>query len=69
MLAGHPKLFSSNELQLLHCNTLKERELAYQGKFKLWSEGLIRLVMELENCSAEDATTIIQGFANLFVGL
>ncbi|MFK7810228.1 MAG: amino acid adenylation domain-containing protein [Saprospiraceae bacterium] len=68
MLAGHPKLFASNELQLLHFNTLADREAAYQGKFKLWSEGLVRMVMQLENCSAEEATTIIQQFSNLSVG-
>lgn len=55
MLAGHPRLFAANELQLLGFNDLKERNEAYQGKFSLWSEGLIRVIMELKNCTAEAA--------------
>ncbi|MFT6706360.1 MAG: amino acid adenylation domain-containing protein [Flavobacteriales bacterium] len=64
MLAGHSKLFASNELQLLHFNTLEERASAYQGKFQLWSEGLVRMFMELESCSADKAKTILQQYTN-----
>ena len=59
MLAGHPHLFAANELQLLGFNNLQERAQAYSGKFALWSEGLLRVVMELKNCNAERAREII----------
>ncbi len=62
MLAGHPALFAANELQLLGFNTLAEREKAYQGKYSLWAEGLIRAVMELKNCDPEEARLIIRQF-------
>ena len=63
MLAGHPGLFACNELQLLHFETLAEREAAYQGKFALWAEGLVRAVMELNHCEAEDAKLLLHNFA------
>lgn len=55
MLAGHPQLFAANELQLLGFETMRERSKAYSGKFGLWKEGLIRTVMELQGCDAEQA--------------
>ena len=63
MLAGHPGLFACNELQLLHFETLKERSAAYSGKFSLWSEGLVRAVMELINIGADDAKQLLDQFA------
>ncbi len=60
MLAGHPGIFAANELQLLGFQNLAERANAYGGKFALWKEGLVRTVMELENCSVETAKSIIQ---------
>ena len=62
MLAGHPGLFACNELQLLHFETLAERAEAYQGKFALWSEGLIRAVMELNDCGADEAKLLLHSF-------
>ncbi|MEM6831089.1 MAG: beta-ketoacyl synthase N-terminal-like domain-containing protein, partial [Bacteroidota bacterium] len=62
MLAGHPQLFAANELQLLHFNTLQERKEAYTGKFSLWSEGTIRTIMELKNCGADQAKSLMQSF-------
>ena len=55
MLAGHPGLFACNELQLFHFETLRERNAAYAGKFSLWTEGLVRAVMELKNIEADEA--------------
>lgn len=55
MLAGHPKLFAANELQLLNFENMKERADSYSGKFGLWKEGLIRAFMELKNCNADEA--------------
>ncbi len=63
MLAGHPGLFACNELQLLHFETLAEREEAYKGKFALWSEGLVRAVMELNHCGADEAKLLLHNFA------
>ncbi len=60
MLAGHPKLFAANELQLLGFNTLKERSKAYSGKFSLWKEGTIRTIMELKQCNADEAKALFQ---------
>ncbi len=60
MLAGHPQLFAANELQLLHFNNLQERKEAYTGKFSLWSEGIIRTIMELKNCNADTAKGMMQ---------
>lgn len=62
MLAGHPGLFACNELQLLHFETLSERSAAYQGKFSLWSEGLVRAVMELRSCDANAAKDLLRQF-------
>ncbi len=62
MLAGHPGLFACNELQLLHFETLAERAEAYQGKFSLWSEGLVRAVMELNDCNADEAKLLLHNF-------
>ncbi len=59
MLAGHPNLFAANELQLLHFDTLQERSTAYQGKFSLWKEGLVRTVMELQHTDADAAKALI----------
>ena len=60
MLAGHPEIFAANELQLLGFQNLQQRAAAYSSKFALWKEGLVRTVMELENCNAEAAKSIIQ---------
>ena len=62
MLAGHPQLLAVNELKLLGFHTLKERNTAYTGKFSLWQEGAIRVVMELKKCDAEAARLLINDF-------
>lgn len=62
MLAGHPDLFAASELQLLGFNNLKERRAAYSGKFALWLEGTIRAIMELRQCNAEKATSIMEEY-------
>ncbi|RMF30404.1 MAG: acyltransferase domain-containing protein, partial [Bacteroidetes bacterium] len=65
MLAGHPELFAVNELHLLNFHTLAERERHYSGKFALWKEGLLRVVMELRNCDAERAAEIVQQWTHM----
>ncbi len=64
MLAGHPKLFAANELQLLGFETLAQRQAAFEGKFSLWSEGLIRVIMHIKQCGPEEAKLIIENYAN-----
>ncbi len=59
MLAGHPDLFAAAELQLLCFNTLSERAAAYSGKYKLWLEGTLRAIMEIEICDAAGAEEIM----------
>lgn len=62
MLAGHPDLFAGAELQLLGFNTLEERRNAFTGKFRLWLEGTVRALMEIENCDAEAAKKIMEEY-------
>jgi amino acid adenylation domain-containing protein len=62
MLAGHPDLFACNELQLLHFETLADRAAAYTGKFSLWTEGLVRAVMELKSLDADEAKLLLHRY-------
>ncbi|HFA51232.1 MAG TPA: amino acid adenylation domain-containing protein [Bacteroidetes bacterium] len=62
MLAGHPGLFACNELQLLHFETLADRGASYVGKFALWTEGLVRAIMELKKMDADEAKGLLQAF-------
>ncbi len=55
MLAGHPDLFAAAELQLLQFETLRSRREAFQGKFEVWLEGTIRVLMELRGVDADTA--------------
>jgi len=59
MLAGHPQLFAAAELQLLGFNTLRERRAAYSGKYSLWLEGTVRVVMQIQGCDADQAKRIL----------
>ena len=60
MLAGHPEIFATSELHLLEFATLAERKAAFAGKYGLWLEGLIRAVMEIKKCKAEEAEQIME---------
>jgi amino acid adenylation domain-containing protein/non-ribosomal peptide synthase protein (TIGR01720 family) len=62
MLAGHPRLFSPPELDLLSFNTLQERRAAFEGKYAFWLEGPIRAIMEITGCDAEQATRLMEEF-------
>ena len=60
MLAGNPRLFSPPELDLLSFNTLRERRRAFSAKgLEIWLEATIRAVMGTKDCSAEEATKIM----------
>ena len=62
MLAGNKNLFAPPELDLLSFSNMKERREKLSGTYSLWLESTIRVVMELQNCSAEEAEKIIQDF-------
>jgi amino acid adenylation domain-containing protein len=59
MLGGHPRLFSPPELELLSFNTLRERRAAFSGRDAFWLEGVIRAVMEVRGCGAEEAEALV----------
>lgn len=62
MLEGHENLFSPPELDLLSFNTLQERKEKLSGDYSLWLEATIRAIMELKNCSSDEAEKIMDGF-------
>jgi amino acid adenylation domain-containing protein len=62
LLGGHPRLFAPPELELLSYNTLAERKATYTGRDAFWLEGLVRAVMEIRGCDAEESTEIIAGW-------
>lgn len=62
MLGGHPKLFAPPELQLLNYNTMGDRKEQLTGRDAFWLDGVIRAVMELKNCDADEARSFVAGF-------
>ncbi len=62
MLAGNKNLFAPPELDLLSFDNMKDRKDKLSGNYSLWLESTIRVVMELQNCSAEEAEKIIEDF-------
>jgi amino acid adenylation domain-containing protein len=60
MLAGHPRLFSPPELELLSFDDLAERRAAFTGRNAFWLEGLIRAVMEIHRCDPERARQLVE---------
>ena len=58
MLAGHPRLFAPPELELLAFDDMAERRAAFSGRDSFWLEGLIRAVMEVRGCGAEEAREV-----------
>ncbi len=59
MLAGHPGLFAPPELELLGFETLGERRRVFSGRDRFSAEGLLRAVMELRACGAEEAAALV----------
>jgi natural product biosynthesis luciferase-like monooxygenase protein/amino acid adenylation domain-containing protein len=55
LLAGHPRLFSPPELELLAYETLGQRASDLSGPHAFAREGLLRAVMELTGCDAPGA--------------
>ncbi|HEX3552498.1 MAG TPA: amino acid adenylation domain-containing protein, partial [Thermoanaerobaculia bacterium] len=62
MLGGHPELFAPPELELLSFKTLRERSAAFSGRDSFWLEGVIRAVMEIRGCGAEEARELLAAF-------
>jgi amino acid adenylation domain-containing protein len=62
MLAGHPQLFAPPELELLSFNTLQERKVAFSGPNSFWLEGTLRALMEIKNCDAIQARSLMEAF-------
>ena len=60
ILDAHPNILAANELQLLHFQNLTDRQHAYTGKFSLWLDGNVRTLMNLLQCDANTAQTILQ---------
>jgi len=60
MLAGHPKLFAPPELELLCFNTLEQRQAAFSGRNSFSLEGTIRAIMEIKECDAQEAISLMQ---------
>lgn len=56
ILAGHPKLFVPPELHLLSYNDLSQRKVSLSSEINSnLLEGAIRAIMQLRNCTAEEA--------------
>jgi amino acid adenylation domain-containing protein len=64
MLAGHPRLFAPQELELLSFDTLQDRRATFTGRNSFWLEGSIRAVMEIKGCDAEPARRIMESCEN-----
>jgi len=60
MLAGHPGLFAPPELELLSFNTLRERQLAFDGRYSFWLEGTVRAIMEARGLDATPASAVMR---------
>jgi amino acid adenylation domain-containing protein/non-ribosomal peptide synthase protein (TIGR01720 family) len=62
MLAGHPRLFSPPELDLLSFNTLDERRAVLSGGRSFWLEGVFRAIMEATGCDIQEAQRIMDEY-------
>jgi thioesterase domain-containing protein len=62
MAAGHPQLFAPPELELLSCNTLEERREVFTGRNSFSLEGTLRALMQLKQCDAEEAKSIMREY-------
>jgi hypothetical protein len=60
ILAGNPKLFAPPELELLPFDTLRQRASMFTGRDSFWQEGVLRAVMEIKDCSADESKAILE---------
>lgn len=59
MMAGHPGIFAPPEIELLTFNTMGERTKEFSGRESYRLEGTIRAVMEIKNCSVDEARALL----------
>jgi amino acid adenylation domain-containing protein/non-ribosomal peptide synthase protein (TIGR01720 family) len=63
MLAGNKQLFSPPELDLLAFNTIRERDKTFRDVgLNIWLEATQRALMELNNCSVNDAVKMMNAY-------
>lgn len=63
ILAGHPKLFAPPELHLLPYNDLSQRKISLSSEINSnLLEGAIRAIMQLRNCTAEEAEFLMKKY-------
>ena len=60
ILGGNPQLFAPPELELLMFNALQERKAAFSGRYSFWMEGTIRTIMQIRDCSPEEAIALME---------
>jgi amino acid adenylation domain-containing protein len=60
MLAGHKELFAPPELQMLCCNTLRDRKATFVDRYSFWLEGTMRALMDIMDCDAEMAKRMME---------
>ncbi len=68
MLAGSPDLFAPPELELLSFTNLKNRKEGLSVRLEYMLDGLVRAVMALKDCSAEEARSLLQQYEDQKTG-
>jgi len=69
MLAGHPRLFSPPELDLMSFDTLAQRRDACVGRYAYMLEGTLRALMELGAGGLEEARAAMEEFESAGLGV
>ena len=62
MLAGSSELFAPPELELLSFSNLQERHVSLSLRLEHMLNGLIRAIMSLRDCSAEEAKLFLKSY-------
>jgi len=62
ILGGHQDLFSPPELELLNFETLGERKEEFSDRFSFYREGVVKALMEINQCSGEEANKLMNGY-------
>src|SRR6185503_18717913 len=62
MLGGHSKFFAPPELELLGYDDLAQRREALSGRQSFWRQGTVRALMQLRECSREEAEREMAGY-------
>lgn len=63
MLAGHPRLFAPQELNLLHFERFQEFQKTYTGRYDKLHEGLWMAFRELCHCGLDEARDLLRELA------